>query len=72
MQSELLTVMEFCQAVNLGKTSVYKLINEGKISAVKLGKKTLIPKSAVNEFIASLPAYPVPDTKVNSGGRNHV
>ncbi|MBK9585763.1 MAG: helix-turn-helix domain-containing protein [Alphaproteobacteria bacterium] len=72
MQSELLTVMEFCQAVNLGKTSVYKLINEGKISAVKLGKKTLIPRSVVHEFIASLPAYHAPDTKVNSGGRDHV
>ena len=57
MKPELLTITEFCQTVNLGKTSVYKLINEGKVTAVKLGKKTLFPRSSVDEFIASLPAY---------------
>lgn len=57
MQKDLLTIPEFCQTVNLGKTSTYRLINDGKINAIKLGKKTLIPQAAVQEFIASLPAY---------------
>lgn len=57
MKPELLTINEFCRAINLGKTSVYKLINEGKVKAVKLGKKTLVPQSSVNDFISSLPKY---------------
>lgn len=57
MQTELLTLSEFCKAVNLGRTSVYKLINAGKVKALKLGKKTLVPRSSLDEFIASLPAY---------------
>ena len=57
MLPELLTIPEFCQAVNLGKTSVYKLINDGRIRAVKLGKKTLLPKSEVADFIDGLPKY---------------
>lgn len=57
MQAELLTITEFCKSVNLGRTVAYRLINEGKVKAVKLGKKTLIPRSSVDDFIASLPAY---------------
>lgn len=57
MQPDLLTIPEFCHAVNLGKTSVYKLINQGKITALKLGKKTLVPRSSVEDFVASLPRY---------------
>lgn len=57
MQTELLTIPEFCKAINLGKTSAYKLINTGKIKALKLGKKTLVPRSSIDEFIASLPVY---------------
>lgn len=57
MKAELLTIPEFCKSVNLGRTVAYRLINEGKVKAVKLGKKTLIPRSALDDFIASLPAY---------------
>jgi len=57
MKNDLLTIPEFCERVSLGKTSVYQLLNEGKVKAVKLGKKTLIPRSSLNEFVASLPGY---------------
>ncbi|PCI52968.1 MAG: ethanolamine utilization protein EutA [Alphaproteobacteria bacterium] len=57
MQQELYTIPESCKILSLGATSLYQHINEGRIRAVKLGKKTLLPREAINDFIASLPAY---------------
>ena len=57
MKIELLTIPQFCKATNICRTIVYRLINEGRLKAVKVGKKTLIPQSALEEFVASLPAY---------------
>jgi len=58
MTPELLTISQFCAIANCGKTNTYKLINAGKLKAVKLGKKTLIPKDAMENFIANLTQYP--------------
>jgi excisionase family DNA binding protein len=57
MQTELLTIIQFCKATNVGKTRAYQLIGSGQIEAVKLGKRTLIPRIAMEKFIASLPSY---------------
>lgn len=57
MQSELLTITDFCKAANVGRTRAYQLINQGRIKALKLGRKTLIPRAAFEEFIAGLKPY---------------
>ena len=57
MQQELLTILEFCEAVNCGRTRAYQLLNEGKISAFKNGKKTLIRRADMEAWIASLNPY---------------
>lgn len=57
MQPELLTILQFCQAVNCGRTRAYQLINEKKVIAIKNGKKTLIPRTEMLKFIASLDLY---------------
>ena len=57
MKPDLLTIPQFCKSINIGTTYAYQLINEGKIRAVKIGKKTLIPKEALDDFIADLEPY---------------
>lgn len=57
MQTELLTIPEFCRTANVGRTNAYRLINEGSIKAVKVGKKTLIPRVAMESWIAALQPY---------------
>ena len=59
MQSELLTIPEVCKLSNLGTTNIYALINRGEISAKKVGRKTLIPRQAFNEWMENLQPYPV-------------
>lgn len=58
MNSELLTIPQTCAALNCGKTALYRRINKGEIRAVKMGKKTLVSKEAIQEFISSLQPYP--------------
>ena len=57
MQTELLTISQFCEAANCGRTRAYQLINSGKIPALKNGKKTLIRRADVEAWIASLNPY---------------
>ncbi len=57
METELLTIPQTCAVLNLGKTSLYRRISNKEIRAVKLGKKTLIPRAAINEFIGQLKPF---------------
>ncbi len=57
MQQKLLTIPEVCLALNYGKSSVYKLIKNGQLHCVKLGKRSLISQTALNQFIENLPSY---------------
>lgn len=57
MQSELFTIPQACTSLNCGKTHLYSLINKGDLKAVKLSKKTLIPKKSIEDFIANLQPY---------------
>ena len=44
------TVEEFLRAVGIGRTNFYNLVKEGKIRVVKLGGRTLIPKSEADRI----------------------
>lgn len=57
MEKELLTVQEFCKSANVGLTNAYKFLNRGEIKAVKLGKKTLIPRAEITRWIEGLQPY---------------
>jgi excisionase family DNA binding protein len=50
-----LTIPEFKAQEKLGHTKTYELINSGAIDAYKVGSKTLITKSSVRRWRASLP-----------------
>jgi excisionase family DNA binding protein len=44
-----------CEYGNFKRTFAYKLIESGKITARKLGKRTLIERASVDRFLRSLP-----------------
>ena len=55
----LLTVAETCHLTSLGRSSLYSLILSGALPSVKCGKRRLIPREALDEFIARLRAEQV-------------
>jgi excisionase family DNA binding protein len=46
----------FCRAYSVGLTFVYQLIKDGKLRAVKVGRKTLILRDDALAWAKSLPA----------------
>lgn len=56
------TIREVAELLGYEKSSIYNLLNEGRLRCVKIGRSNRIPRSAVDEFIAKnvkpRPAYP--------------
>lgn len=47
MERIFVSINEACDALGLGKTSVYLLIKTGKLEVVKFGRRTLITAQSV-------------------------
>ena len=43
---------EFGQMIGVGKGSAYQLANSNRIRVVRLGRRILVPLSAIEEFLA--------------------
>lgn len=51
MENEIMKFEEVMEYLNIGKNTLYKLLNNGEISAFKIGKVWKIPKKSVEEYI---------------------
>ena len=51
----LVTIEGACTTLGCGRTHLYRLLREGKLQAVKLGARTMVPREALDAFIAALP-----------------
>ena len=41
---DILSVDDLCQALNIGRNTAYKLLNNGEIKSIRIGKIHKIPK----------------------------
>lgn len=48
---DVLTVVEACEALHIGKNTLYSLLKSGIIKSIKIGKKYLIPKIYLVDYI---------------------
>ena len=48
----MLTLMEAATYLNVGRTAVSKLIQQGNISARKVGHRVIIPLDSIDRFMA--------------------
>lgn len=51
------TVAEACSYLSCGKTYFYALLNENKIRARKMGKKTIVLQKDLDSFLETLEGY---------------
>lgn len=47
---EFLTIDETCQLINASRWTIYRLIDNGKLQAGKVGRNTRIHRTAINEL----------------------
>jgi excisionase family DNA binding protein len=50
----LMTVEEAAELLRLGRTRMYELVMSGRIVSVKVGRRRLIPRKSLEEFVESL------------------
>jgi excisionase family DNA binding protein len=51
---DVVTVEQLAEMLNIGKSSAYSLLQNNQIRHVKVGKKYIIPKTAVLDFIGEM------------------
>lgn len=51
---DVMIVEEVCEFLKLGKNKVYELLQSGDIASRKVGRKYLIPKKSVIDFLESV------------------
>ena len=66
------TPREACDALRIGRTKLYELFASGDLKAVALGGKTLIPRDALESFMASLPVIHLQRTHDADAPQNSV
>lgn len=47
---DMMSVPEAAKELRIGKNRAYELIKEGRLEAIKVGRKLVVPKSALYEF----------------------
>ncbi len=50
----LLSVAQVCERLGVGKSTLNRLIGERKIESVKIGRRRLIPESAILKYVKRL------------------
>ena len=53
---EFLSVAEACSIMGIGRTKLYALLSEGRVTARKAGTRTLVEASSISAWAGSLPA----------------
>ena len=54
------SISEVCELTGLGRTNLYSAINKGFLPAKKFGKRTVILKSDLENFLNNLEGYQTP------------
>ena len=55
-----LTIPETTRVLSTSRSAIYRYLKAGRLHAIKVGIKTLIPVDSAREFIASCRSYKAP------------
>ena len=53
MQPIVTSINDTAKAIGLGRTSIYALIRDGRLEAVKMGRRTLIKVDSIRRLLES-------------------
>ncbi len=49
--NDILNIDDLCKALNIGKNTAYRMLNDGTIKSIRIGKVHKIPKINLIEYI---------------------
>lgn len=52
----LFSIERVADVLSICRSNVFKLIGSGKLRTVKIGRRTLVPRKAIDEFLAEIGA----------------
>jgi excisionase family DNA binding protein len=55
LQPEGLSILEACRVAGIGRTKIYEAISSGSLKARKFGKRTIILRTELQNFLSALP-----------------
>lgn len=55
IRREGLSVAEACRVAGIGRTKIYEAISDGRLTARKFGKRTIVLRIDLQTFLTSLP-----------------
>ncbi len=58
-EPDILTVPDLTRLLRMGKNTVYALIKSGNISSIKQGKKIIVPKTCLVDYLANEENYQI-------------
>jgi excisionase family DNA binding protein len=58
-EPDVMQVKDLVRLLHCSKNTVYKLIHEGRIDSIKLGRRILIPKTALVEMMVNEKYYQI-------------
>lgn len=56
-----LSIVQTARFLGIGRSTLYNLIKDGRLPVRKLGKRTLILRDDLDQFVASLPVKGLSD-----------
>lgn len=54
VQAILTSINDAARALNLGRTSIYALIREGRLETVKMGRRTLVKVDSIHRLVGDV------------------
>lgn len=55
-ERDLYPIPDVAHRLGISEANVWQLVADGRIASVKLGRRRLVPRLALESFVASLPA----------------
>jgi len=52
----LLDVLATARAMSVGRTTVFSLLNSGELASITIGRRRLVPRAAIEDYIERLGA----------------
>lgn len=52
LKDELVTLEEFQETLQIGRTTAYQLLKSGEIKAFRIGRFWKIPRAAITEYVS--------------------